>query len=227
MQFWAQKPLLYANQVISLSTYCFNYIREINKPNKISDYFGIDLKGVKVNYLTPFEKLECEVNLRQKYDRAFKNRKQIIERQIEKYGDITTNSSNFFRHIRDSIAHDDYEIDYSKYLNTKKLDDIQVIFRTHEKETEDLDFEVEIPMSVLLRLAKELQSKINQCIEESKDGKTFEMGSLKVALADKGINTTDLNEPKMVEGVNPENAPKASEGANSKNKKENREGDVR
>lgn len=102
------------------------------------------------------------------------------------------NSSNLFRHLRDSIAHNNYNIDYSKYINTRKLDDIIITFKTYEKYTDELDFEVEISVKEIKRLVKELQNSINLSIELSDEGKNSEVSFLREALVFRNLGLEDI-----------------------------------
>ena len=185
-QLAAQKPFLYAKSAIALANYCFVYIREINKNRNrpIFEYNGIDLSKE--------ESIKRTINLREKLERAPKRKKDQIQKQIDRYGDVMVNSSNLFRHLRDSIAHNNYNIDYSKYINTRKLDDIIITFRTYEKYTDELDFEVEISVKEIKRLVKELQNSINLSIELSDEGKNSEVSFLREALVFRNLGLEDI-----------------------------------
>lgn len=193
-QLAAQKPFLYAKSAIALANYCFVYIREINKNRNrlIFEYNGIDLSGVTIKYLSKEESIKRTINLREKLERAPKRKKDQIQKQIDRYGDVMVNSSNLFRHLRDSIAHNNYNIDYSKYINTRKLDDIIITFRTYEKYTDELDFEVEISVKEIRRLVKELQNSINLSIELSDEGKNSEVSFLREALVFRNLGLEDI-----------------------------------
>ena len=193
-QLVAQKPFLYAKLAIALANYCFVYIREINKNRNrpIFEYNGIDLSGVTIKYLSKEESIKRTINLREKLERAPKRKKDQIQKPIDRYGDVMVNSSNLFRHLRDSIAHNNYNIDYSKYINTRKLDDIIITFRTYEKYTDELDFEVEISVKEIKRLVKELQNSINLSIELSDEGKNSEVSFLREALVFRNLGLEDI-----------------------------------
>ena len=202
-QLAAQKPFLYAKSAIALANYCFVYIREINKNRNrpIFEYNGIDLSGVTIKYLSKEESIKRTINLREKLERSPKRKKDQIQKQIDRYGDVMVNSSNLFRHLRDSIEHNNYNIDYSKYINTRKLDDIIITFRTYEKYTDELDFEVEISVKEnigidkikdRIRLVKELQNSINLGIELSDEGKNSEVSFLREALVFRNLGLEDI-----------------------------------
>ena len=156
------------------------------------EYNGIDLSGVTIKYLSKEESIKRTINLREKLERAPKRKKDQIQKQIDRYGDVMVNSSNLFRHLRDSIAHNNYNIDYSKYINTRKLDDIIITFRTYEKYTDELDFEVEISVKEIKRLVKELQNSINLSIELSDEGKNSEVSFLREALVFRNLGLEDI-----------------------------------
>ena len=156
------------------------------------EYNGIDLSGVTIKYLSKEESIKRTINLREKLERAPKRKKDQIQKQIDRYGDVMVNSSNLFRHLRDSIAHNNYNIDYSKYINTRKLDDIIITFITYEKYTDELDFEVEISVKEIKRLVKELQNSINLSIELSDEGKNSEVSFLREALVFRNLGLEDI-----------------------------------
>ena len=156
------------------------------------EYNGIDLSGVTIKYLSKEESIKRTINLREKLERAPKRKKDQIQKQIDRYGDVMVNSSNLFRHLRDSIAHNNYNIDYSKYINTRKLDDIIITFKTYEKYTDELDFEVEISVKEIKRLVKELQNSINLSIELSDEGKNSEVSFLREALVFRNLGLEDI-----------------------------------
>lgn len=150
------------------------------------------MSGVTIKYLSKEESIKRTINLREKLERAPKRKKDQIQKQIDRYGDVMVNSSNLFRHLRDSIAHNNYNIDYSKYINTRKLDDIIITFRTYEKYTDELDFEVEISVKEIKRLVKELQNSINLSIELSDEGKNSEVSFLREALVFRNLGLEDI-----------------------------------
>ena len=86
--------------------------------------------------------------------------------KAEKYYDC----SNFFRHLRNSFAHGFYEVDYSKALNTKRLEEVCFTFRDYDIDSEDRNnktvvFEVKINAKRLVRLLNEFMNLITNCME--------------------------------------------------------------
>lgn len=189
-----RKPSIYAQVIISQANYIFNYVREINRnrEEKIFDYFGIDLSEVNITHKEPYETLETSINLRERYNRAGKSKKEEIGKAIEKYGEEVKNSANFFRHLRDSIAHCWYTVDYNRYYNTRNIDEIMFTFQTYSEETRDKDFEIQVSAKELLKLIKSIRLKVKDSIESSNEGKQLEESYLKEALVYRGIDTTDL-----------------------------------
>lgn len=200
-QLSSRRPLLYAKEIISLANYTLNYATEINKyrRSRIFDYLGIDLQGINVKFVKSNEDIEQEVDLEQRLNKVSRRKRPEIENQIQKYGKNAKDSYNFFRHLRISIAHNNYKISYNKYLNTKKLEDILFSFYNYSITSGKLEFEVEISAKQLLRLIKEIEDKVNDGIETTLDGKAFEGSCLKEALVYRGINTADISEKSIVE----------------------------
>ena len=65
-------------------------------------------------------------------------------------------------------------------------------FRTYEKYTDELDFEVEISVKEIKRLVKELQNSINLSIELSDEGKNSEVSFLREALVFRNLGLEDI-----------------------------------
>ena len=184
-----KKPFVYSDTLMSLSYYIFNYVREINesRDKKIFDYSDIDTSGFKIisnGDGVDFSRIE---RLKKEYEEE-KNpkRKVVLKKQIDKY------VGNFFKQIRNSISHGYYKIDYSKYFNTRNIDDIMFSFPTQNFYTKLMDFETQISAKDLLNVISKFREKIIQGIDVSTDGMKVETEALREALTKRGVKTSDL-----------------------------------
>ena len=184
-----KKPFVCSDTLMSLSYYIFNYVREINesRDKKIFDYSDIDTSGFKIitnGDGVDFSRIE---RLKKEYEEE-KNpkRKVVLKKQIDKY------VGNFFKQIRNSISHGYYKIDYSKYFNTRNIDDIMFSFPTQNFYTKLMDFETQISAKDLLNVISKFREKIIQGIDVSTDGMKVETEALREALTKRGVKTSDL-----------------------------------
>ena len=97
-----------------------------------------------------------------------------------------------FKQIRNSISHGYYKIDYSKYFNTRNIDDIMFSFPTQNFYTKLMDFETQISAKDLLNVISKFREKIIQGIDVSTDGMKVETEALREALTKRGVKTSDL-----------------------------------
>lgn len=190
-----KKPFVYSDMMMSLSYYVFNYISEINKgrEDKIFDYYNIDTSGFDITYQERPGLHIRTVNLRRQCGRETESsKKKEIRKKIRRYGEEVEDSSNFFRHIRDSIAHGWSSVDYNKYFNTRNIDEIMFTFPTYSPENRELDFEAKISAKELLKLIENFRTRINEGINLSEDGKKIETDILRTALVDELVEETQI-----------------------------------
>ena len=94
--------------------------------------------------------------------------KKEIEKKIQTTGEVEYDTKNFFRHIRNSILHGRYRIDYKKYFNTRRVEDIIFVFQD-VNENNELIFEATIKADTLYRLNIDLQKKVNDEIQRAEN----------------------------------------------------------
>ena len=215
----AKKPYVYSDTIMSLSYYIFNYIREIDRgrQEQFCDYINIDPTGFKTIYQEEGREHVRKRNLPEEYDKETNpKKKEQIKRLMEKYGDEIVDSSNFFSHIRNSIAHGWYKIDYSKYYNTRNLDEIMFSFPTYDPKSRERDFEVQVSAKNLLNVIGKISEKINENINLSLDGKALETEVLREALVNQKVKTSDLQKGKQKTQGNKEKAKTSQKPDSSK-----------
>ena len=215
----AKKPYVYSDTIMSLSYYIFNYIREIDRgrQEQFCDYINIDPTGFKTIYQEEGREHVRKRNLPEEYDKETNpKKKEQIKTLMSKYGDEVVDSSNFFSHIRNSIAHGWYQIDYSKYYNTRNLDEIMFSFPTYYPKSRERDFEVQVSAKNLLNIIGKISEKINENINLSLDGKTLETEVLREALVNQKVKTSDLQKGKQKTQGNKEKAKTSQKPDSSK-----------
>ena len=125
---------------------------------------------------------------------------KVLEQKLvklnEEYENCTEepyeNSYHFFRHLRNSIAHGHYIIDFKKFFNTRKLEDISFTFYDNIHSKDD-SFSVHIKVSDLLQIINNLQEKINISIEENNIGSETQKRYLEEALVKQNIGFSDIH----------------------------------
>ena len=215
----AKKPYVYSDTIMSLSYYIFNYIREIDRgrQEQFCDYINIEPTGFKTIYQEEGREHVRKRNLPEEYDKETNpKKKEQIKMLMSKYGNEVIDSSNFFSHIRNSIAHGWYKIDYSKYYNTRNLDEIMFSFPTYYPKSRERDFEVQVSAKNLLNIIGKISEKINENINLSLDGKTLETEVLREALVNQKVKTSDLQKGKQKTQGNKEKAKTSQKPDSSK-----------
>lgn len=215
----AKKPYVYSDTIMSLSYYIFNYIREIDRGRQehFCDYINIEPTGFKTIYQEEGREHVRKRNLPEEYDKETNpKKKEQIKTLMSKYGDEVVDSSNFFSHIRNSIAHGWYQIDYSKYYNTRNLDEIMFSFPTYDPKSRERDFEVQVSAKNLLNVIGKISEKINENINLSLDGKALETEVLREALVNQKVKTSDLQKGKQKTQGNKEKAKTSQKPDSSK-----------
>lgn len=220
----AKKPYVYSDTIMSLSYYIFNYIREIDRgrQEQFCDYINIEPTGFKTIYQEEGREHVRKRNLPEEYDKETNpKKKEQIKMLMSKYGNEVIDSSNFFSHIRNSIAHGWYKIDYSKYYNTRNLDEIMFSFPTYDPKSRERDFEVQVSAKNLLNIIGKISEKINENINLSLDGKTLETEVLREALVNQKVKTSDLQKGKQKTQGNKEKAKTSQKPDSSKSTRTN------
>lgn len=206
----AKKPFVYSDIIMSLSYYIFNYVREVDKGREqpICDYMNIDTSGFKTIFKEEGREHIKKRNLQEEYESETNpKKKEKINKLISRYGNEVNDSSNFFRHIRDCIAHGWYKIDYSKYYNTRNVDEIMFSFPTYYPVSRERDFEVQISAKDLIKVIENFREKINEGINLSTEGQNIEVEALRDSIVQRKIKTSDLQKSQK---ANSQNKPKNS-----------------
>ena len=119
-----------------------------------------------------------------------KNEKTLAEEVLENSEDVVLkDSSNFFRHLRNSMAHGNYTINYGSFGN---MDEILYSFKDYDKETSST-YCVELTSKQLENLVDAFQKKLNESNKYYLNGKKFEKQLLEEALRIQGINSHDID----------------------------------
>ena len=251
-------PMIYANNLLGLSYYCFNYVKGVNDNNHkvlfnlydLDGMDGITARDVKkdgTHVEVPVEeiidaeetlekvlrepneqlaKIQREIARTKKNIQGLENPKnknpkkeeliaertrQLEEMQekeekkkqlIEQYRTVYTasnkyvrDSSEFFRHLRNSMAHGDYDIDYKDFRN---FDDITFTFRDYDEGT-DSTYEFSLSAKKLEELIDAFQRKVNECSKDYIVGKTMERQLLEFALREKEITKSEIDDDEILE----------------------------
>ena len=102
---------------------------------------------------------------------------------------IHEDSTNFFRHLRNSMAHGNYKINYNNF-NDKST--ITYTFEDYDEKT-DATYCVEITASQLEKIIDGFQQKINECSKKYIEGEKLEKKLLEEALRGQGVAQSDID----------------------------------
>lgn len=123
--------------------------------------------------------------------------KESIEKEIEQESKKENNkdSSEFFRHLRNSMSHGNYTISYGDFRN---VNDIRYSF-SDEDEKSNSTYSVELTAKQLRQILEAFQQKVNECDRGYLDGKKMERKIIEQAIKKCGIgldyiSQTDLEE---------------------------------
>lgn len=153
------------NEILNYQSTIQTYTEKIKELNK---------KKSKLNNKNPKkEELEKRYDLEIKqYNEKIEKCTDLIKRlkirendYFGKYNDYT----NLFRHIRNSIAHGTYEIDYFKALENKNLEKIKFTFLDYSLENKTTpEFKLEITAEQFMKLIQSVQNKVNKQLKKEK-----------------------------------------------------------
>ena len=153
---------------------------EDRTPNKeetitfLKEELSNDEKNVE-EYVLRRDRLECDIEECSKND----------------YKD----SSDFFRHIRNSIAHGNYIITYGDLNN---LEEITYCFKDIDERTLKT-YTVELTARQLLMILDAVQLKVNECDRGYLDGKDIERKIMEVALRQCSVGMDEVNYEQLTE----------------------------
>lgn len=114
------------------------------------------------------EKMEIELrkSIEEKTSKKEEIMNQIFKLSIrkEEYNQDYTDYSELFRHLRNSIAHGRYEVEYDKALKSDKLDKIKFTFFDYNEdnlERKEPDFKLELTASKVIKIINGIQNRVN------------------------------------------------------------------
>ena len=110
------------------------------------------------------KKAKFEEDKRREEERLAEIEQRINGLKIRKdgYGESYDDYSEFFRHMRNSIAHGRYQIDYSKAFKTKDFSKIKFTFRDYEPDDkENPSFEITLTAKQIHRIVNCVKNKVN------------------------------------------------------------------
>ncbi len=87
----------------------------------------------------------------------------------EEYGENYTDYSELFRHLRNSIAHGRYEIEYNSAFVSNDLDKIKFTFIDYNEDNiqeEIPDFKIELTPSKIMRIVSSVQTRVNEQLKK-------------------------------------------------------------
>lgn len=257
-----QAPMIYANNLLGMAYYCFDYSREVNEHEGKALFNFFDMKnldGIRaklvgadgtetevdiVEEINPKEKaknilkdatsqLNNLVKKKKKQEELKKqlehpknkapNREETLKEVIKWLEDYDANeaelkqrkaefeeeekasldvvckdSTEFFRHFRNSLAHGNYKVEYGDFNDYEA---IKYRFSDHD-ETTGKTYVIELSAIQLERLIKGFQEKINESDKGYLDGKKTEKSLLEKALKFWHIDTEDVaREEKKEKGI--------------------------
>lgn len=257
-----QAPMIYANNLLGMAYYCFDYSREVNEHEGKALFNFFDMKnldGIRaklvgadgtetevdiVEEINPKEKAKNKlkdatsqlnnlVKKKKKQEELKKqlehpknkapNREETLKEVIKWLEDYDANeaelkqrkaefeeeekasldvvckdSTEFFRHFRNSLAHGNYKVEYGDFNDYEA---IKYRFSDHD-ETTGKTYVIELSAIQLERLIKGFQEKINESDKGYLDGKKTEKSLLEKALKFWHIDTEDVaREEKKEKGI--------------------------
>ena len=122
---------------------------------------------------------------------------ESLEEEYEEVKDEDTyiDYSGLFGHIRNSIVHTNFNVNYSLAARTRNYEDIEFDFEDFKKGDPNwLTFKCTMKAKDLMHLLNSLQESITNQVNNSDKNKKFEILILHKALIDLGISSDELNE---------------------------------
>ena len=152
-KFSYEGPYIYTANLIGKANYLIGYVQELSKGNHF-DYNGFSsLNGINANSVRHIYNVGNTSNVPD-------NTLVLSEPAAVGHGQ---NSSNFFRHFRNAIAHGNYKIEYGDYKDSDsyviKFNDIKRDKVDHEKILREYRFE--LTPKQLIAILKEYQDRVN------------------------------------------------------------------
>lgn len=119
-----------------------------------------------------------------------------LQEEIESCDNNThMDSSNLFRHLRNSMAHGNYTISYG---NFKDFNSIKYHFEDYDKETRTT-FSVDMTAGKLEKILCSFQEKVNESVRNTSKSKSISNTILAEALRNQNIDKQDLDREEDIE----------------------------
>lgn len=118
------------------------------------------------------EKYETEIREYERKERELEEKTKRLQTRKMEYEGNYDDYTNFFRHLRNSIAHGTYEIDYIEALQKKDMRKIKYTFEDYkleDKEKKMPEFKLEINAERLMRIIESVQNRVNKQTELEKN----------------------------------------------------------
>lgn len=147
-----------------------NYKAQLNNVEK--DIQKLNLLISKLNEKNP-KREELNAKYQKSIEEDLEKKKKIMGQifklsiRREEYSDDYIDYSELFRHLRNSIAHGRYRIDYKKALERKDFNKIKVTFydfddKDTNKGKENPDFELELTADKIIKIISSVQNRVNE-----------------------------------------------------------------
>ena len=184
-----------------------NYLQTIEKLKEYNDFLKRNtdelLKFPEPMRNSLFENL---TNLQQRFSKIIEINGKIssLEAEYDKVKDepTYTDYSGLFGHIRNSIVHSNFSINYSLAAKSKNYEDIEFEFKDFKKGDPNwLTFQSKMKAKDLIYLLESLQKSITDQVNETDKNKKFEVLALHKALVELGISPNELNEYNIVNSI--------------------------
>lgn len=171
------EPVKYVDESIYLNRLLDEANNKEIKILKIISKIEADKEGLKnAKKLTSEKKEQLELQFNEIIKSRYNDLKQVQFDKVEILKKLSTaekyyDSSNLIRHLRNSFSHAFYDVDYSKALKTKRLEDIVFTFMDYDIDSENrsnrtLVFETKITAKRLIKLLNEFAKLIDDCVDK-------------------------------------------------------------
>lgn len=185
-KFSYEGPYIYTANLIGKANYLIGFIQELSKGNHF-DYNGFtSLNGINATLIKHIYNVGNTSNVPDN-SLVLSEPAAVGQRQ---------NSSNFFRHFRNAIAHGNYKIEYGDYKDPDsyvlKFNDIKRDKNDHERILREYRFE--LSPKQLIAILKEYQDRVNDNLRTNNIENQFGKKLLEDTIRETKENDGDLLE---------------------------------
>ena len=157
-----------------------NLQESLNNPQNKNPKKEIILKEIE-------EWMENEYNPR--IQKLKKEEEELSEKIKNEDGKGTRSSFEFFRHLRNSLAHGNYQIIYEDLNN---LENTKFIFNDEDK-NKGITYSVELTAGQLEKILDGFQQKVNECDKGYLESKSIEKRVIESGIFQMGIGKTEVD----------------------------------